>query len=162
MRCEKSFGKSQLQLTKYTRCHFSSMVICTDMNHNANAKEPGVISGARTDTDWIVSARYRTRVVIAACFHRYLFVHGGGGVLPHCMLGYTPPRADTLWEQSPLGPEADTPPQQTPSMGADTPGSRNHLPQSRHPPCSVNAGRYGQQAGGMHPTGIHTSLSVIY
>ena len=24
------------------------------------------------------------------------------------------------------------------------------------PPCAVHAGRYGQQAGGTHPTGMHT------
>ena len=31
----------------------------------------------------------------------------------------------------------------------------------RHPPCAMHAGRYGQQVGGMHPTGMHTcSLSV--
>ena len=33
-------------------------------------------------------------------------------------------------------------------------------PGSRHPPghrpCAVHAGRYGQQAGGTHPTGMHT------
>ena len=30
-------------------------------------------------------------------------VHGGGGCLPHCMLEYTPPRADTPWADTPLG-----------------------------------------------------------
>ena len=29
-------------------------------------------------------------------------------------------------------------------------------PQSRHPACAVHAGRYGQQAGGMHPTGMQS------
>ena len=27
---------------------------------------------------------------------------------------------------------------------------------SRHPPYAVHAGRYGQQSGGMHPTGMHS------
>ena len=49
-----------------------------------------------------------------------------GGCLPQYMLGYTP-----------LGPEADTAP-----MGADTPPAQ----------CIL----YGQQAGGTHPTGMHT------
>ena len=31
---------------------------------------------------------------------------------------------------------------------------------SRHP-CAVHAGRYGQQAGGIHPTGMHSSFSLI-
>ena len=51
--------------------------------------------------------------------------------LPQCMLGY-PPGADTHpWEQTP-------PPR---------PG--------RHP-CTVHAGRNGQQAGGMHPSGMQS------
>ena len=29
-------------------------------------------------------------------------------------------------------------------------------PLTRHPPCAVHAGRYGQQAGDMHPTGIQS------
>ena len=48
------------------------------------------------------------------------------------MLGYTPP----------TGPEADTPPGQTPPW-ADT------------PPVQCMLG-YGQQAGGTHPTGMHS------
>ena len=38
----------------------------------------------------------------------------------------------------------DTPP------GADTPS------QEQTPPGVVHAGRYGQQAGGTHPTGMHS------
>ena len=30
------------------------------------------------------------------------------------------------------------------------------------PPGAVHAGRYGQQAGGTHPTGMHTCLDFIY
>ena len=29
-------------------------------------------------------------------------------------------------------------------------------PREQTPPCTVHAGRYGQQAGSMHPTGMHT------
>ena len=44
-----------------------------------------------------------------------------------------------------------------------TPGSRHppwsrQPPGSRHPPAQCIAGRYGQQAGGMHPTWMHTCL----
>ena len=47
------------------------------------------------------------------------------------------------WDTHPLpGPEADTPlPEQT-------------------PPGTVHAGRYGQQTGGTHPTGMHTCYHV--
>ena len=54
-------------------------------------------------------------------------VHRGDG-LPQCMLGY------------------QTPP----------PRSKHPLPGNRHPLFTVHAGRYGQQVGGMHPTGMHT------
>ena len=71
-----------------------------------------------------------------------------------------PPGADT----HPLGadtpPEADTPPrsrhppgsrhppwEQTPPLGADTP-----------PPPAEHAGRYGQRAGGTHPTGMQSCI----
>ena len=74
-------------------------------------------------------------------------VHGG---LPQCMLGYL------LGADTPL--VADIP------LVPDTPWSR-HPPGSRHPPtpeadtpppCSGHAGRYGQQAGGTHLTGMHS------
>ena len=32
-------------------------------------------------------------------------------------------------------------------------------PPMQTPPCTVHAGRYGQQAGGMHATGMHTCLA---
>ena len=37
--------------------------------------------------------------------------------------------------------------------GADPPQSR---PPGADTPCAVHAWRYGQQAGGTHPTGMHT------
>ena len=65
----------------------------------------------------------------------------------------------------------DTPPGSRHPLGADTPWSRHYpgadTPQSRHPPradippCAVHAGRYGQQAGGMHPTGMHTRSQMF-
>ena len=45
-------------------------------------------------------------------------------------------------------------------LGPLPPGSRHPSdqasPRSRHPPGAVHAGRYGQQAGGTHPTGMHS------
>ena len=65
--------------------------------------------------------------------------------LPHCMLGYHP-----LARQTPL---ARRPPWQgnTPLASQTPPPARQ-----RDPPCAVNAGRYGQQAGGMLPTGMQS------
>ena len=59
----------------------------------------------------------------------------------HTHTGADTPRADTPLGRHPLG--ADTPWEQTP-------------PGSRHPLCTVHAGRYGQQVGSTHPTGMHS------
>ena len=67
----------------------------------------------------------------------------------------TPPAADP-----PGG--ADTPPwEQTHPLAADTPQQQTPPPGSRHPPGSrpppaEHAGRYGQRAGGTHPTGMQS------
>ena len=104
-------------------------------------------------------------------FAKVMFLHlsvshsvHGGQCLPQYMLGYTPTtsKADTPWSRH--LPGADTPQEQTPPrsrpppreqtpQGADTPP-----PKEQTPPCTVHAGRYGQQAGGTHPTGMHTCL----
>ena len=63
---------------------------------------------------------------------------GGGGV---CL--------SACWDTQ--TPWADT------SPAADTP-----LPESRHTPRTVHAGRYGQQAGGTHPTGMHSCLHKLF
>ena len=44
-----------------------------------------------------------------------------------------------------------------PPPGADTPQSR-HPPGTRPPPRAVHAGRYGQRAGDMHPTGMQSCI----
>ena len=46
--------------------------------------------------------------------------------------------------------------EQTPPWGADTPQGADTHPRSREPPGAVHVRRYGQQAGGTHPTGMHT------
>ena len=61
---------------------------------------------------------------------------GGGSATVHSGIPPPPEGPGTPWEQ-------------TPPPGADTPWSR-------HAPCAVHAGRYGQQAGGMHPTGMQS------
>ena len=70
------------------------------------------------------------------------FVHGVGG-LPQCMLGYHPPGAGTI-------------PNQTP-----TPPRSRHTPREQTPPRAVHPGRYGQQAGGMHPTGMQSCFFIV-
>ena len=80
------------------------------------------------------------------------------------------------WADTPVGrytPLAGTPPTHTPPghvrytpwqvhPQAGTPPGQVHPPagtphQQVHPP-GRNAGRYGQQAGGTHPTGMHSCL----
>ena len=65
-------------------------------------------------------------------------VHGGGG---------------STWADTP--PRAGTPPRQVhpqpPSRYITSP-----TPGQVHPPGAVHAGKYGQQAGGTHPTGMHS------
>ena len=68
-----------------------------------------------------------------------------GGVLPHCMLGYTPPP----------GTRGRHPPGEDTPQGHTTPPGQRH---SAPPPGTVYAGRYGQQAGGTHPTGMQSCL----
>ena len=80
------------------------------------------------------------------------------------MLGYTPTLgADTPLEQTPPGADIPelTPPGSRHPPGADPP--EQTPPGSRHslPTCTVHAGRYGQQVGGTHPTGMHTCFRNI-
>ena len=77
-------------------------------------------------------------------------VHRGGVCLSACW--DTPPRADTPQEQTPQSrhPWEQTSPQE------QTPPGRRHPGANTPPSHVVHAGRYGQQAGGTHPTGMHT------
>ena len=70
-------------------------------------------------------------------------VHRGG--LPQCMLGYSIP------PQSRHHPRSRLPPGSRPP-GADPP--------EQTPLGAVHAGRYGQQVGGTHPTGMHTCFAL--
>ena len=73
-------------------------------------------------------------------FHLSVILFTGGSASVHA--GILPP--PTLWEQTP---------QSRHPRGADTPLGQT-------PPCTVHAGRYGQQAGGMHPTGMQSCYKV--
>ena len=57
------------------------------------------------------------------------------------------------------------PPEQIPP-GADTPSGADptgdQVPPEQTPPCAMHAGRYGQQAGGMHPAGMQSSCIFFF
>ena len=46
-----------------------------------------------------------------------------------------------------------------PPLGADPLGA--DTPQSRHPPCTEHAGRYGQRTGSTHPTGMKSCFCKV-
>ena len=52
------------------------------------------------------------------------------------------------------------PPGSRPSMARQSPLARQTHPGKADPPCAVHAGRYGQQAGGMHPTGMQSCFCL--
>ena len=76
-----------------------------------------------------------------------------------------PPEQTPPWSRYPPGtrytPQSRHPSEQTPPWSRHPPGTR-YTPQSRppqdqvHPPGSEHAGRYGQRAGGPHPTGMQS------
>ena len=67
----------------------------------------------------------------------------------------TPPRSDTPLEQT--HPLEQTPPQTTPPL-EQTPQPPTSPP-GADPPATEHAGRYGQRAGGTHPTGMQSCLA---
>ena len=69
----------------------------------------------------------------------------GGGDLPQCMMGYTPPAPD------PPGTRP-TPP------GTRPPQDQTHPP----PPTGKQTPAYGQRAAGTHPTGMHSCIIQGY
>ena len=86
-------------------------------------------------------------------------VHPPGRYTPlpgqvHPLGRYNPP-AGTPWGGK--LPWAGTPPQAGTSPGRYTPGQVHTPPWTGTlPPGALHAGRYGQQAGGTHPTGMHS------
>ena len=98
------------------------------------------------------------------CVHRCLSVHNGGCLplvlgdvchpLPRQIPPWANPRADTLSPgQTP--PWADTPP--TPGQTPPLSSAGIHT----HPPSLVDTTGYGQQAGGTHPTGMHSCFILL-
>ena len=104
--------------------------------------------------------------------------------LPQCMLGYhTPPRsrhrpgadtplgAHTLqsrhpprsrhspWEETP--PWSTPPPKQTPPPEQTPPPPGADTTWEQTPPGAEHAGRYGQHAGGTHPTGMQSCFMIF-
>ena len=73
-----------------------------------------------------------------------------------CVILFTGGMSASVHAGIPLPPGAD-PPEQTPAR-ADTPGA-DTLPGADPPlPGAEHAGRYGQRAGGSHPTGMQFCL----
>ena len=98
----------------------------------------------------LVTARKRS--LRRLCFYTCLSVHRGG-------VPGTPPG-----QVHPLG-QVPLPRAGTPSLGRYTPLGRYppgqvHPPGRYTPPRAVHAGRNGQQAGGTHPTGMHSCLTI--
>ena len=97
-------------------------------------------------------------------FAKVMFLHvsvilsrGGGVCLSTCW-------DTTPWEQTPPPPGADPRDQSSP-LGADTPQDQTPLgpgtPQDQTSPLLRSAcWRYGQQAGGMHPTGMQSCFCL--
>ena len=84
-------------------------------------------------------------------------VHKGRG-LPQCMLGYQPIPPPMQTPPPGQGPHKSRhPPRSRHPPGAD-PLEANTSPSRPLPPGAVHAGRYGQQAGGTHPTGMHSCV----
>ena len=98
----------------------------------------------------------RKRSLRRLCFYTWLsfilFTVGGGGVPDQVH----PPGADTI-------PLTRYTPRSRPPTGPDIPPWSRHPPDQVHiplrpgtPPRAEHAGRYGERAGGPHPTGMHS------
>ena len=71
---------------------------------------------------------------------------------------YTPPGAGTTPHQTRYTPGTRyTPRHQVHPLGPGT-----HTPGTRYTPGAMHARRYGQQAGGTHPTGMHSCLKEFH
>ena len=90
------------------------------------------------------------------CLRRLCFVHVSHSVHRGGVPGQVPPRTRYT-------PRTRYPPDQVHPPGTRYPLDQVHPPQnqvappgSRYTPGAVHAGRYGQQAGGTHPTGMRS------
>ena len=82
-------------------------------------------------------------------------VHKAGSAPVHAEMHTHPPgpEADPPWDQrqTPWDQRQAPPSSQVPEAGTPP-----HRTRGRHPPGTVRAGKYGQQAGGTHPTGMYS------
>ena len=139
---------------------------CTKLNHYSSQQ---MLSGSSTGIlIWFDNSKFkflthlhteykliftaRKRSLRRLCFYMCLSVHRGGvpGQVP--LLGRYPLDRYTPWAGTPLGRYPHP-------LGRYTqfPTGR-YTPRQVHPPGAVHAGRYRQQAGGTHPTGMHSFL----
>ena len=133
----------------------------------------------------------RNEVVAKVIFlHLFVILFTGGGGLPQCVMGCHPPHPPR--SKHPPGPDPPCPPEQTPPQGSRLQYTVNERPVRillecilvlhvsvilstglgdtwtgtplgpGTPPGAVHAGRYGQQAGGTHITGMHSCLFFIF
>ena len=88
-------------------------------------------------------------------------VHKGGSASVHAGITSpqeqtsprnTQPLLSTPQDQAPPRSRSPSPREHTPWDQATPREPGTPLPPEQAPPCAVHAGRYGQQAGGMHPT----------
>ena len=88
-------------------------------------------------------------------------VHGGGRVCLNACWDTTPPRtrqAPPKTRQASPQDQAGSPlePDRHPRDRAGTPRDQTGTPPGPVPPRAEHTGRYGQRAGGMHPTGMQS------
>ena len=70
------------------------------------------------------------------------------------------PEAGPPQEQTPPGTRGRLPPPR-PEAGYSPPRDQTPLDQRQAPPTPVHAGRYSQQAGSTHPTGMQSCFQFI-
>ena len=94
----------------------------------------------------------RKQSLRSLCFYTCLsFCSQGGGASQHAV-GQTP-------QKKPGRPPPRKKPGRLPP-GRHSPGRNLEDPRKTYPPGAVHAGRYEQQAGSTHPTGMHTCLFI--
>ena len=90
-----------------------------------------------------------------------LLTGGGGGYLTPTPPKQTPPGADTPPpEQTPPGAETYPPPEQTHTPLEQIPPEQTPPRADTTPP--EHAVRYGQRAGGTHPTGMQSCFALFF
>ena len=91
-------------------------------------------------------------------------VHRGEylGRYPHRDQVHPPPPQDQIHPLDQVHPPGPGKPPHGPGTSPLGPSTPPTLDQAHTPPEAVHAGRYGQQAGCTHPTGMHSSFILLY